>query len=42
MTFWRVNKYEFTADLVVYLKANAYNQTTDKPLRSDTSAGVKC
>ena len=25
MTFWRVNKYEFTADLVVYLKANAYN-----------------
>ena len=31
MTFWRVNKYEFTADLVVYLKANAYNQTADKP-----------
>ena len=25
MTFWRVNKYEFTADLVVYLKANADN-----------------
>ena len=23
MTFWRVNKYEFTADLVVYLKAYA-------------------
>ena len=26
MTFWRVNKYEFTADLVVYLKANAYKE----------------
>ena len=24
MTFWRVNKYEFTADLVVYLKASVY------------------
>lgn len=25
MTFWRVNKYEFTTDLVVYLNANVYN-----------------
>ena len=25
MTFWRVNKYEFTADLVVYLKARVYD-----------------
>ena len=29
MTFWRVNKYEFTADLVVYLKARVYDADED-------------
>ncbi len=29
MSFWRVNKYEFTADLTVYLTARAYSTTEE-------------
>ena len=33
MSFWHVNKYEFTADIVVYLKADAYG---------DDCSGMQC
>ena len=35
MSFWRVNKYEFSADLVVYLTANVYDDDTSE-IRSFT------